>query len=145
MADYHMDEAIFDVPSGWTDRSVHALSCSLPNSRDRLALTVSRQSAPPGAALEGLVDRALKQQRQVLHGFEILEREEGVDVGGLSGTSVRARWRNADGPVYLRHVYLTVYGRLLGFTGTCKYKHREACDEQIEAILGTLAFREERP
>lgn len=145
MAEYHMDEAVFDVPTGWTDRSLHALTTVVPNSRDRLTLTVSREDPPRGTPLGRHVDRALAEQKRALTSFEILDRADEVDLGGVVATTARVRWRNAQGPIYHRHVYVLVHGRVLAFTGTCKYKHHEACDQEIDAMVATLAIREARP
>ena len=145
MAEYHLDEAVLDLPSVWQDQSVQALWQPIEGTRDRLALTISREDAPVGKTLAELTDRAIELQRQRLTGFELTDRVEDLEVGGLPAIGLRVQWRNADGAVYHRHVYVLVYERLLAFTGTCKWPHRALCDERVDEVLSTLTFRERRP
>ncbi|NUO53294.1 MAG: DcrB-related protein [Polyangiaceae bacterium] len=144
MSEYHMDEALFELPPGWTDQSVHTLTRPIDGTAERLSISVIRDDAPHGRSLSAYVDRNLAMQKHKLSGFELLDRDDQVDLGGLGAISARIRWRAPSGPVYHRHVFLLLHGRVVAFVGTCRHAHRDLCDDELDAVLSSLRFREAR-
>lgn len=140
MAEYHMDEAVFELPVPWEDKTVHALSLPLADGA-KLGVTVSREAAPATSSLSALVDRALHLQQQKLPGFELVSRGDG-SAGGMPSVEVVAKWRHATAPIYQHHLYVAVYEQLLVFTVTTTWKHRGECGDALRAIAGSLKFRE---
>jgi hypothetical protein len=143
MTQYHMDEAVFDLSAEWTDESLHALWRPIEGTTDRVAITITRESATE-RELPALLERSLQKYRTNMRHFEVLQRNDDFEVAGLAAARVRFQWRNEHGPIYHQHVLLVLHGRLLTFTATGKWQHRARCDEELARVLSTVTFREQR-
>ena len=142
MSEYYMDEAAFELPGAWQDKSVHVLSTTLQPSGARVALCVSRTEAPTGAPLRVQVDRALEDQRRGLNAYELVDRQDDVVVAGLPAVATTVRFRMPEGPMHQRQVFLLANGRLLIIAATARWPDRTESDGVLETLLSSLSFRE---
>lgn len=136
-----MDEAAFELPGAWTDKSVHVLNTTVPASGADIAFWVSRTYVGIDDDLRSLADHALAEQRSGVVGLEVLERDDAASIAGLPAIRVSMTFRVADGPIYQRQVFVVNGGRLLTLTTTARFKHRADCDATLATILETLSFR----
>ncbi len=136
-----MDEAAFELPGAWTDKSVHVLSTTIPASGADVAFWVSRTYVGVDDDLGSLADHAIAEQRGGVAGLEVLERDEALTVAGAPAIGASMSFRVSDGPMYQRQVFVVNGGRFLTLTATARWKHRADCDATLASVLETLSFR----
>ena len=140
MADYHFDEAVIDLPSPWVDKTIQAITIPLDDGA-KLGVTVSREDVGLAAKLESLVDRAIADQERKLAGFELVSRVES-SAAGEPAVDVVVKWRHDNSPIYQHQLFVKSLDKLLVFTGTTLWKHRDHCEGVVQRIAESLRFRD---
>lgn len=142
MANYYLNEALFDLPERpFIDKTIHGLESKLPGDKT-LGVFVHRSAAPEGRPLRGLVDDNIALNHKRLSGYTVLDEAQ-ASVGGVPGIVVRTRWRNDRGTFYQAQAHVVRDGKLIVFAVSGPLDEQAACDETFASILETLTWRTE--
>jgi hypothetical protein len=133
MPTYVMNEGAFELPGGWQDRTVTALSFPGGGQKSDATLTVTRDpSSRSSASLPAYVDKQLVDMAKSCPRFDLIGRKE-LSLAGAYAQSVEYTWRTPDGTQVhqLQVVTLMPAGDALVFTAT-------APDEIYDRYASTL-------
>jgi hypothetical protein len=140
MANYYMNEAVFDLPERvFEDKTIHALEAELPNDQT-LAVFVHRRPIEGGKSLRELVHEHVALNQARLSKYTVLDEAE-AEVGGLPGILLRTRWRLEGETFHQRQAYVVVEGKLMIVAVTAPIAEQAAGDETFASILGTITWR----
>lgn len=137
MADYHTDEAVFDMPGIWTDQSVNIFGSGPMG--NRIGFVVSRDELPAAATLETFVAKHLKDQKQKIRNFKLLGQRART-VGGLPAIEVKLHGLH-DGQMMFHHQCFVEYTKILTFSLTSKLARAAEGEAFITQLLSTVKFR----
>lgn len=136
--DYATQEAMFELPAGFGDASLHRLVYK--RATGNVHVVVSRT---PGQnkTLEQLTTIRLRDQQRSLAYFELGQRSERL-VAGTPAADVSLFYADADHKIYQRSASLLVTGTLVLLAVQGPAASREEIDGIFEHALGTLVFRQ---
>ncbi len=139
MAAYETDEARFEVPPGWADRSVTALEYSRPEGL--LRVVVMRE--PRGKSELGALHKArLVDLRRRLAGFELVHEDE-VLLAGRPAFDVAMRYRDEEAHLYQRTATMIVGAKLVSVGVVAPASLVAQADELFQRIRASLVIRAE--
>ncbi len=139
MAAYETDEARFEVPQSWADKSVTALEYRRPEGPVRVV--VMRQ--PRGKSeLRELHKARLVDLRRRLAGFELVHEDE-VLLAGRAAFDVAMRYRDEEAHLYQRAATLVVGAKLVTVGVIAPVDLAAQADELFQRIRASLAIRPE--
>lgn len=136
MAAYVTDEASFEIPDGFVDRSITMLSTT----RGGSPMSVVLNRDPVREPLEKQVATTLEAVKKAAPATKVV----GVrarEVGGLPGREARLNVIAQKQALYVRQAYVTYYERLLTITITGQRGHQATLDSVAEKLLSTMQFR----
>jgi hypothetical protein len=137
---YNIDEAAFELPGVWEDKTVHILSTPAPDGSN-YGLIINRASLAEGQSLGAFVEKHLTELSRMLRGYELIGQRESV-IGGLPATEAKLTWIN-DGRAIFHYMAVVAYGGLVViFTASSLAKYAESCEQLMSELLPTLRFRE---
>jgi hypothetical protein len=141
MPTYTVNEASWEIPTGWRDRTVNIFSYGteppLP-----LSLVVSRDELKSGQTLADFADEQVKQFGEKLHQFRLLGKRQ-LTVSGAVALEAEFTWRSEKGPMHQRQVYVPTAGssKLVIMTATAPVKIADDDQEKLNALLESFQFR----
>jgi hypothetical protein len=87
----------FDVPEGWTDRTILAFAAPSDDPKDHQPnVVMTREDLAEGDTVRTHADRTLLDMAKNLEGFDILESRE-TTLGGLRAVHLRFKWKSNAG------------------------------------------------
>src|SRR5450432_501927 len=114
MANYYLNEALFDLPEGpLVDKTIHGLEAKLANGK-ALAVFVHRRPIEAGKRLRKLVDENVALNQTRLSAYAVLDEAQAA-VGGLPGILLRTRWRHEGTMFYQLQAHVAFEGNLMIF------------------------------
>lgn len=135
-----MNEAEFEIPADWADRSVNIFAVGntppLP-----LSFVISRDELKKGQELADFADEKLDELGPQLQQFNLLEKRQ-VEVAGELALDAEFTWRSDKGPMHQRQTYVRCGQRVLVFTVTAPRSLRDEHRAQVDALLASLKLRE---
>ncbi|AKT42212.1 DcrB-related protein [Chondromyces crocatus] len=138
MAAYETDEARFDVPASWLDRSVTSLEYSSPEGVTRV---VVQREPTEQRTLKDLHTARLVDLRRRLAAFELILEEE-VLVAGRAAVELGMRYRDEDAHLYQHAVTLIVGEKLVTVGVLGPVKAGEHIDALFQRLRATITIRD---
>lgn len=136
MSAYYMNEASFDLPAGFVDRTVTHLEATTDNGGG-VALLVERHPLGPEETLASAVARRMTEARKETRGLTIIAERE-IRVGDEPALEVVSRWRDDDDIAYTRAVHWLSGSTLLIVAAESSFQEREICDHVVEHVIGSI-------
>lgn len=140
MGTYNINEAAFELPGVWDDKTVNILGAPAPDGSN-YRLVVTRMDLEEGQALPAFVEKHLLEQSRQLRGFELLGQRESV-IGDLPAMEAKLSWLSDGKAVFQYVAFVQYYKGVVIFTGSSLAKYAESCEELMGELLPTLRFRE---
>ncbi len=131
-----MNEAAFDLPQGFVDRTVTVLEAATEDG-EGVSIIVERSPLPRGQSLQQATKERLLTARKDVRGFSILY-ERDCEVARTKAIDVGTKWRDDDGIVYTRSIHLALGDMLLIIAGEAGFEDRETCDRVLDHVAGSL-------
>lgn len=140
-----MNEASFDLAgASFVDSTVNVLHAVHPEHGD-VNVLVHRAAFPEGKSLRDLAEGQVEIEAKRLRDFTVIGWET-PHVAGLPALSVTSRFRREQGqPIYQRQTHLAIGATWMYFALMIPLPAREVCDAWLEAMLASLALRDEEP
>ncbi len=136
MARYSTNEASFDLPDHFEDRSMHIFASPTPAESDT-SLVITLGSCKKGESRDAYVERQISELSATLPELEVLDRRPAT-VAELPATELRIRWRGPRGLVHQTQVLVTPPNhRGLVFTATSP-KADSAITSVLKGALDSL-------
>ena len=136
MSAYYMNEAAFDLPAGFVDRTVTHLEATTDDGGE-VALLVERHPIGPDETLSNAVARRMTEARKETRGLTVLSERQ-IRVGDQPAIEVVSRWRDDDDIAYTRAVHWMAGTTLLIVAGESSFQEREICDRVVEHVIGSI-------
>ena len=141
MADYFMNEGVFDLPDvGLVDKTEHFFDGTLAD-KSKIGLLITRRPLPEGKSLLEMVRRYVETEAKKLRAYRLLEERQ-TEWAGLPAIDVSTRYKNQDTMAYQRHAHIAAGGQWIIIAATSELDRRDACDQAIERVLTTLELRD---
>ena len=97
MHPFIVNEGVFEIPDGWEDKSITALSFPVGAPKPEASLTVTRETVNTSdQTLAKYVDLQLTKVAKACGGFQLIQRAP-RPIGGLPGELVEFTWKTPDG------------------------------------------------
>ncbi len=138
MSIYNVEEMSFEVPEGYTDRT---LNMFYPASQGggAMSITVARE-ARTDEALPVQVGKFLKAFEKFMQSCKVVGQRETV-VGNLGAREVKVHGTQNKQPIYQRQAHVSWFGTMLTFFVTSPRGSAQKCDAVADAILASVRFR----
>ncbi len=137
--DYHADDCVFSVPTGYADRSVHILEWPIDRV-EKVVLVVQREARRAGETIDAYVERAMSDHATKLAGYA---REPVTDRDGAPHVRrVAFRWMREGFAVFQHQAFVEEGPSVLLFAGTAKARYRDEVDRVLDRVIDSLRFRE---
>jgi hypothetical protein len=120
MMKFRFNDGEIEVPDGWEDRSVLALSFPAGVKQADASLAITRDhAAAQHPSLAAYVDRQMVDLAKSCARFELIRREE-TEVNGVPAQRLEFKWRSPDGSFVrqIQTIILVEGGTALTFTST---------------------------
>jgi len=140
MGEYFMNEAAFDLPSGFVDRTITYLENQMEDGTG-IVLVIEREPLPEGLSLREAAAKHVAESRVRLRGYSVMF-EQANEVASVPVVEIGSRWRDDDGFIYRRQTHLVVGSTWLIVAGESPLELREACDQVVDQVVQTLRIRE---
>jgi hypothetical protein len=137
--EYHLDEAVVDLPEDCTDETIHVLRRPASDG-SHYGLVINRQPAEPEDDLRALAEQSLKEQERNLRGYRLLGQRDSF-VGGLPAIEAKLTWRHESGILFHHQAYVLLPGKLLIFTASSRAALAEECEGFLASMLASVRFR----
>jgi hypothetical protein len=131
-----MNEAAFDLPAGFTDRTINHLEASAEDGSG-IAILVERARLPDGTTLREAVSRRIGESRARWPNFSVLFEHAAI-IAESEAIDVGTRWRHDEGMVYTRQLHTVLNGVWLILTGETALEDRELCDRTVDHVAASL-------
>lgn len=135
-----MNEAAFDLPAGFVDRTITHLEARADDGAG-VALLIERSALPSGSALRDATDKRLAASRTRLRNFSVLF-ERVTEVAESEAIDLGTRWRHDDGMVYTRETHMVMGGMWLIVIGEVALEDRELCDRTVDHVVASMRPRQ---
>ncbi|MFO0761714.1 MAG: DUF1795 domain-containing protein [Byssovorax sp.] len=139
MTSYVTNDAEFDVPEEWTDRSINIFAVGstppLP-----LSFVISRDYMKPGQELVDFVEEQLGQTAKNLPKFRLISKRQ-IVVDGNPALQAEFVWFAEQGAMHQRQAYVPSGAKVLILTATAPVKISDEHEEQMTALLGSLKVK----
>ena len=142
---FKFNDGSLDLPTGWEDRTVVALSFPTGSSKPDASFAITRdRSASEDASLASYVDRQLVDMAKSCPRFELVRRER-IALNGENAETMEFTWRSPDGSfVRQRQTIVRLKsGVALAMTGTAPSKRFEEFSDAFQGLVQTFRLRSE--
>jgi hypothetical protein len=137
MATYLTDEVTFDLPDGFTDRSLTILSSNKPT--NPMSIVVSRDPREE-KTLEAQVAGQLTMIQEAAPHTKVLGVRD-RQVGNLPAREAKMTTIAGRQPLYVRQTWVSYYDIILSFSVTALRNHQQVCDANADRLLSNVKFR----
>jgi hypothetical protein len=140
---FTFNEGSLDLPGGWEDRSVIALSFPEGSKNPDASFAITRDaSALQDRSLGAYVDRQMVDMAKTCPRFELVRREQGV-LDGRGVEKLEFTWRSPNGSfVHQRQTILLLSsGAALTFTGTAAENRFSEYADVFARLVETFRLR----
>jgi hypothetical protein len=141
MAEYVMNEAMFEVPDGWFDTTTNVVH--LPNN-DNLVKVFILRSPIAGRTLAQFFESQEKELAKKIPFFTVLSRGERV-VEGRQGLTIRASTKERGNDLYHTRVGFAVGPTFVILSTSSLLRGEKEADALLEHAIKTLKFRDVLP
>lgn len=136
MATYVTDEVVFELPDGFTDRSITVLSSKKP--APPISIVVTRD------ARQGVLEKQAGEHVEAIKGASPMTKVIGIrsrEVGNLPAREVKMTTVVAKQPLYVRQTWIAYYDTLLSVGVTATRDKQSVCDGIADKLLDGMLFR----
>jgi hypothetical protein len=140
MAIYEVDELSFEVPDGYTDRSMNMFAPPAGLAKNNPQNLVITREPRTEETIGQQAGRLLKELASKVPGTKILGQRDRV-VGALPGREARTHGSRNGVPIYQRQFFVGHYGTLLSVIVTSTRAQSAKCDAVAEQVLSSLRLR----
>lgn len=143
---YQTNEAIFTLPEGLRDKTVHMFVLNDEGPND-FSIVVSRSDVPATESLDDYVERLKGELSATLPKCQIMDLAD-CRYDGYPATELRYRWSNNGMPMYQRQAVALIksgvenHQAALMITATCRKPFSEKWDEAFAGILNSVRIRD---
>jgi hypothetical protein len=139
MLQYITNDAEFDVPDDWTDRSINifAVGATPPLA---LSFVISRDYMKPGQELVDFVEEKLAEAAKNLPKFRLISKRQ-IIVDGSTALQAEFAWYAEKNAMHQRQAYVPSGAKVLILTATAPVKISDEHEEQMNALLASLKLR----
>ena len=135
-----MNDGAFDIADGaFVDKTVTFLEGKGP-SGEPMSLVVERGPVEGKKTLAELVRGHVDSARRRLGGYSVLA-EEAIEVVGIEGIGITARWRHDDALVYSRQAHIVLSGVWMIIAVETDMRDRDAANQTFAHTLATFRPR----
>jgi hypothetical protein len=145
VAAFTFNDGSLELPGGWEDRTVVALSFPSGAKKPDASFAITRdRSAGEVASLAAYVDRQLVDMAKSCPKFELVRRER-IALDGEKAEMMEFSWRSPDGSFVrqLQTVLLLKSGVALALTGTAPANRFQEYSDVFHSLVQTLRLRKE--
>ncbi|HKE23022.1 MAG TPA: DcrB-related protein [Bryobacteraceae bacterium] len=146
MPEFTFNEGSLELPGGWEDRSVIALSFPTGSPKPEASFAITRdRSATGDPSLASYVDRQLVDMAKSCPKFELVRRER-IALEGSNAETMEFSWRSPDG-TFVRQtqtILLLKSGTALALTGTAPAGRFQEYSGVFEDLVRTLRLHKEQ-
>ncbi len=142
MSAFFINEGVFQIPDGWENKSVTALSFPIGAAKPDASLTVTRETIDASAlTLAKYVDAQLAKLAKVCVGFQLVQRAP-TQIGGAPGELVEFTWKTPDS-IEVRQLMGVIFheSQSLVITATAATNRFAEFQSIFEAIFGSFRIR----
>ena len=137
MSAYIMNEATFELPAGFVDKTVHLLEAG----GGTLGLMVCRTPFPPGTpSLRAAVEAHVSREARAMVGHRVLAFVE-TERAGRPRVEVSARYRSGGELAYQRQAHGVERGLWLLVAATGRLVDRATVDAHLDHVLASYLVR----
>ena len=147
MGTFRINEGQLEVPEGWEDRSVTALSFPAKSQKPEASFAITRDSSlTEGTTLSAYVDRQMVDMAKTCPRFEVLSRV-GLDIDGNPAESLLIAWRSPDGSFVQQEqtILLLPTGVALVFTATASKIRFAEYAPAFKKLISSFSLRKAAP
>lgn len=145
MPPYTFNDGSLELPGGWEDRSVIALSFPSGAAKPEASFAITRdRTAAADASLASYVDRQLVDMAKTCPRFELARRER-ISLDGENAEAMEFSWRSPDGS-FVRQtqtILLLKSGAALTLTGTAPASRFPEYADLFQNLVRTFRVRRE--
>lgn len=140
MIGYRIDEADFEVPEHWSDRTVNifAVGSKLPL---QLSFVITRDDIDKEASLADYAEEKLGELEGKLKQFKLIEKKQ-LEVAGTTALDAEFKWLSDMGTMHQRQTYVRRRDRVLIFTVTAPRVLNTEQRAHVDAVLASLRLQE---
>jgi hypothetical protein len=134
-----------DLPGGWEDRTVVALSFPSGAKKPEASFAITRdRSASEDDSLATYVDRQLVDMAKSCPKFDLVRRER-LTLDGEKAEAMEFSWRSPDGSIVRQRqtIVLLKSGAALALTGTAPANRFQDFAEVFQSLIQTFRLRRE--
>jgi len=142
MPRYLLNEGLLQIPEGWQDKTVTALSFPAGAAKADASFAVTRDpAAAQSPSLASYVDRQLVDMAKGCPKFELIERHDAA-LGNAPAQSVSYTWRSPDGTIVQQWQTITRLqsGTALVLTATAPRDKFPQFQSAFEEMISSFQF-----
>lgn len=139
MALYTINEAEFDLPDDWIDKTTNIFAAG-GKQPPALGFVITREPLDESRDLVEFVEEKLDDITPQLKDFKIREQRQ-IEVSGGLALDLEFTWRSDAGLMHQRQTYVPCGRVLLILTATARRELRPEHRTQIEGILASFKLR----
>jgi hypothetical protein len=142
---FTFNEGSLQLPNGWEDRTVVALSFPAGSKKPDASFAVTRdRSATDDPSLASYVDRQLVDMAKSCPRFELVRRER-TALNGETAETMEFTWRSPDGTFVRQHqtIVRLKSGVALALTGTAPSQRFQEFSTTFQGLIETFRLRTE--
>jgi hypothetical protein len=143
MTDFLFNEGALELPEGWEDRSVLALSFPAGSKKPEASFAITRDAAAAGQpTLAAYVDRQMVDLGRSLTRFDLVERAREM-LDGEPAERLEFTWRSPDGATVRQRQTIVRLENGWALTLTCTTQESRFAQYQpaFEKLIRTFRFR----
>ncbi len=142
---YHFAEGAFDLPAGFTDRSLNLFH--RPTTGGEIIMSVTRETIPDGRSFEELTAQLIQSLSAKLRSFERVSNPHKTPLD-VPTVRIAFRWLNPVSGLIYQEQCMALYDRqcvTFGIAGPAHEEERAAAE--LQSLLASLKLRrpERRP
>ena len=140
---FRFNEGEINLPEGWEDKSVIALSYPAGSKKPDASFAVTKDPAAVGSpSLAAYVDKQIVDMAKTCPRFELIRREPGT-LDGLAVEQIEFTWRSPEGTSVKQQQWVVIVGSGVALTFTATVSQARYADyaSVFDGFMRSLTFR----
>ncbi|WP_456310868.1 DcrB-related protein [Serratia proteamaculans] len=135
---YSIDEGVFDIPSGFTDRTINTFVLGDPG-KSQFNVSISRDIPLPNEQVEEYVERQLGVLKKNIKGYKLLQNRACLLGQKNEGIEVYGTWQEGKQVIYQRQAaFFMMKNKAIIFSATSGKKFDEQLDKYWKGVLASF-------
>lgn len=148
MAQYLTQEANFELPDAFKDRTMNIFTLS-ENNASEFTFVVSRATAMPEDTLQKVAARLTKDLENTVQGFQLASSSLGT-IDGIPSIEIYYQFKSAEALIWQKQQIVILNDEQQGrkvvcYIGTCQNKFDDYYLRQYEKIISSISFNKVAP